>query len=230
MGAAIVALAGGKLVRLRLLDRRPLPGLDRRRLCEGRQHHHRAEGLRLSDAGAGRRQRACRRPARCWPASTTATSASRSTRPRPMSPPPRRRSRASRRQLDVQQAMIDAARATLDVDTAQLTFAEQDNKRYADLATTAMAACRTRSRRSRAIAAAEAAIAARHRHARVRPEAGRAAEGRDRASRARRRARRRAAASGRAEPLLHHDHLRRSTAWSATARCASASMCRPARS
>src|SRR6266702_1214210 len=39
-------------------------------------------------------------------------------------------------QLDVQQAAIKAARATLDVDQANLTFAAQDNKRYTDLAAT----------------------------------------------------------------------------------------------
>jgi membrane fusion protein (multidrug efflux system) len=39
-------------------------------------------------------------------------------------------------QLDVQQAIIEAAKATLDVDTAAETFAKQENKRYTDLAAT----------------------------------------------------------------------------------------------
>ena len=39
-------------------------------------------------------------------------------------------------QLDVQQAVIDAAKATVDVDQAAVTFADQDNKRYTDLAAT----------------------------------------------------------------------------------------------
>ena len=39
-------------------------------------------------------------------------------------------------QLDVQQAVIKAARATLEVDQAAVTFAAQENKRYADLAAT----------------------------------------------------------------------------------------------
>jgi membrane fusion protein, multidrug efflux system len=39
-------------------------------------------------------------------------------------------------QLDIQQAIIDAAKATLDVDTASATFAKQENKRYTDLAST----------------------------------------------------------------------------------------------
>src|ERR1700760_4144913 len=43
---------------------------------------------------------------------------------------------SKRAQLDVQQAIIDAARATLDVDTASATFAKQENKRYTDLAST----------------------------------------------------------------------------------------------
>ena len=36
----------------------------------------------------------------------------------------------------MQQAVIDAAKATLDVDTASATFAKQENKRYTDLAAT----------------------------------------------------------------------------------------------
>ena len=57
-GTAVALLGGRRLVWLGLLDRRPVSGLDRRRLCEGRQHHHRAKGLRLSQRRAGRRQRA----------------------------------------------------------------------------------------------------------------------------------------------------------------------------
>jgi membrane fusion protein (multidrug efflux system) len=43
---------------------------------------------------------------------------------------------SKRAQLDVQQAIINAAKATLDVDTANATFATQENKRYTDLAAT----------------------------------------------------------------------------------------------
>ena len=39
-------------------------------------------------------------------------------------------------QFDVQQTVIEAANATLDVDTASATFAKQENKRYSDLAAT----------------------------------------------------------------------------------------------
>src|ERR1700760_1579328 len=39
-------------------------------------------------------------------------------------------------QLDVQQAVITAAKATIEVDTATKTFANQENKRYTDLAST----------------------------------------------------------------------------------------------
>ena len=39
-------------------------------------------------------------------------------------------------QLDVQQTVINAAKATLDVDSASATFATQENKRYTDLAAT----------------------------------------------------------------------------------------------
>jgi membrane fusion protein (multidrug efflux system) len=43
---------------------------------------------------------------------------------------------SKRAQLDVQQAVIEAAKATVEVDTAAETFAQQENKRYTDLATT----------------------------------------------------------------------------------------------
>ena len=43
---------------------------------------------------------------------------------------------SKRTQLNIQQSAIDAARATLDVDTATEIFARQENKRYADLAAT----------------------------------------------------------------------------------------------
>jgi len=43
---------------------------------------------------------------------------------------------SKRAQLDVQQAIIGAAKATLDVDTASATFTTQENKRYTDLAAT----------------------------------------------------------------------------------------------
>jgi membrane fusion protein (multidrug efflux system) len=43
---------------------------------------------------------------------------------------------SKRAQLDVQSSVIEAARATLEVDTATETFAQQENKRYTDLAKT----------------------------------------------------------------------------------------------
>jgi membrane fusion protein (multidrug efflux system) len=43
---------------------------------------------------------------------------------------------SKRAQFEVQQSIIDAAKATLDVDTASSTFARQENKRYSDLAAT----------------------------------------------------------------------------------------------
>jgi membrane fusion protein (multidrug efflux system) len=43
---------------------------------------------------------------------------------------------SKRAQFEVQQSIIDAAKATLDVDTASATFAKQENKRYSDLAAT----------------------------------------------------------------------------------------------
>ena len=43
---------------------------------------------------------------------------------------------SKRAQLDVQQAVIAAAEATLNVDIATRTFTAQENKRYSDLAAT----------------------------------------------------------------------------------------------
>ena len=70
---------------------------------------------------------------------------------------------------------------------------------------------------------------ARQRQSRVRAQAGRSAQGRDRAGQCGAGARRGGAAPGRTQSRLHHDHQPRSTASSATARCASANMCRPER-
>ena len=59
---AALALAAGARNRrrgrlwLRLSHHRPLPGIDRRRLRQGRLHDHLAESVRLHRAGAGRRQ------------------------------------------------------------------------------------------------------------------------------------------------------------------------------
>ena len=47
---------------LRLVDRRPLPGLDRRRLRRGRHHDPRRQGVGLCRRGRGREQPARRRP------------------------------------------------------------------------------------------------------------------------------------------------------------------------
>ena len=53
------------------------------------------------------------------------------SRPRPTSPPPRRRSPRKQASLEAQQSVVEGARAAIGVDEANLTFAEQDDKRYA---------------------------------------------------------------------------------------------------
>ena len=62
-------------------------------------------------------------------------------------------------ELEVQQAVIAAARATLDVDAAAATFAKQDSKRYSDLATTGYGSVQnaqaSQSREASALAAIE---------------------------------------------------------------------------
>jgi membrane fusion protein (multidrug efflux system) len=61
--------------------------------------------------------------------------------------------------LDAQQSIIDAARASLGVDQANLTFAEQEDKRYASLAATGYGSVQNAQQASSRIAAAHAAVA-----------------------------------------------------------------------
>ena len=61
--------------------------------------------------------------------------------------------------LDAQQSIIDAAGAALGVDQANLTFAEQEDKRYASLAATGYGSVQNAQQASSRIAAAHAAVA-----------------------------------------------------------------------
>ena len=147
--AALRRLCG--LVWLRLLDGRPLSRLDRRRLCEGRQHDHRTEGVRLYRA-------------KCWSATTSGEG-------RPGAGPDRRprfqggarsgqgrcrrarrpRWRASSAQLDVQQQSSRRQRRRWTSTRQRQTFAEQENKRYADLAETGFGSVQNAQHARRAI-------------------------------------------------------------------------------
>jgi membrane fusion protein (multidrug efflux system) len=62
-------------------------------------------------------------------------------------------------QLSVQQAVIDAATATVDVDQATASFAAQENKRYTDLASTGYGSVQNAQQAQSRIAGAKAAIA-----------------------------------------------------------------------
>lgn len=62
-------------------------------------------------------------------------------------------------QLDVQAAVIAAAKATVDVDTAAKTFAQQENKRYTDLAATGYGSVQNAQQAQSRNAGADAAIA-----------------------------------------------------------------------
>ncbi|WP_375780075.1 HlyD family secretion protein [Bradyrhizobium sp. ma5] len=66
---------------------------------------------------------------------------------------------SKRAQLDVQHSVIEAARATLAVDTANQTFAEQENKRYTDLAGTGFGSVQNAQQAQSRYASAQAAIA-----------------------------------------------------------------------
>ncbi|MBW7961769.1 HlyD family secretion protein [Bradyrhizobium sp. BR 10261] len=61
-------------------------------------------------------------------------------------------------QLEVQDAVIAAARATIDVDTAAKIFAQQENKRYTDLAATGYGSVQNAQQAQSRNAGAEAAI------------------------------------------------------------------------
>jgi membrane fusion protein (multidrug efflux system) len=65
---------------------------------------------------------------------------------------------AKQASIGIQQSTIAAARATLDVDKANETFAEQNNKRYTNLATNGYAPVQTAQQTASAIAAAQATI------------------------------------------------------------------------
>lgn len=65
---------------------------------------------------------------------------------------------SKRAQLDVQDAVIAAAKATIDVDTAAKTFAQQENKRYTDLAATGYGSVQNAQQAQSRNAGAEAAI------------------------------------------------------------------------
>ncbi|MFB9269159.1 HlyD family secretion protein [Bradyrhizobium erythrophlei] len=66
---------------------------------------------------------------------------------------------SKRAQLEVQQSVIEAARATLAVDTATRTFAAQENKRYTDLAGTGFGSVQNAQQAQSRYASAEAAVA-----------------------------------------------------------------------
>lgn len=65
---------------------------------------------------------------------------------------------AKQASLDMQQSLIQAAQATVDVDKANETFAEQNDKRYASLSVNGYAAVQTAQQAAAQIAAARASI------------------------------------------------------------------------
>ena len=129
--------------------------------------------------------------------------------------------------LAMQGSVIDAARATVEVDAANQRFAEQDDRRYATLATTGFGTTQNAQRAASRIAAAHAGIA---------KDAAPLPPPQARSTRCARRSTRRAPrwtatrrrsvrpSSTSATPSSPQPW----TAPSATARCVSASTCRPA--
>ena len=131
-------------------------------------------------------------------------------------------------QLDVQQAVIDAAKATIEVDKATVTFAAQENKRYTDLAATGYGSVQNAQQAQSRIAGAEAAI---------QRDTANLASALKQVDLLKAEIAQAIAALARAKPCRTRPSSisvtprssRRSTASSATARCASASSCRPER-
>ena len=133
-------------------------------------------------------------------------------------------------QLDVQQAVISRSKATSMSTQAQQTFAEQDNKRYTDLAATGYGSVQNaqqaqsrdraaQTRRSSAIPPISP------------PPSSRSICSRPRSRKPRQPPRARPHCSIRPSSISATPRSSpRSTAWSATAPCASASSCRRARS
>ncbi len=76
--------------------------------------------------------------------------------------------------------MIEAARATLAVDSATQTFAEQENKRYTDLAGTGYGSVQNAQQAQSRYASAQAAVARDTANLASALRAGRTAQGRDR--------------------------------------------------
>ena len=107
-----------RLVRLQLLDRRPLHDLDRRRLCAGRHDVHLAEDLRLCRHRPGESRTSMSRPAIRWSSSMTATTRSPSRRPRRRSSPRARRWSASTRRPKRRKASLQQAEAQKVADQA----------------------------------------------------------------------------------------------------------------
>jgi membrane fusion protein (multidrug efflux system) len=61
-------------------------------------------------------------------------------------------------QLEVQQTVVNAAKATIDVDNAAVTFAAQENKRYTDLANTGFGSVQNAQQAQSRIAGAHATV------------------------------------------------------------------------
>jgi len=131
-------------------------------------------------------------------------------------------------QLDVQQSVIAAAKATIEVDTATRTFAGQENKRYTDLASTGYGSVQNAQAAQSRNAGAEAAIlrdqanlvSALKQVDLIKAELAQAVAASARAT----------PSSTRPSSISATPRLSRQwTVSSATAPCASASSCRPAR-
>ncbi len=129
-----------------------------------------------------------------------------------------------------QQSIIDGAGATVAADEANQTFAEQENKRYSDLASSGFGSQQNAQGASSRVLAVPRQCGARPGGARQRDPPARRDQGRARAGPGESGARGGVAGPGRSSISPIRSSPPRPTARSATAPCASANMCRPERS
>ena len=107
--------------------------IDRRRLCQGRFHHHRAEGLRLHRRRCWSATTSRSRPASCWPGSTTAISATALEQAQADVAAAEAAVRNLDAQIALQQPLIEQETADVAAAEANLKFAQEEQARYDDL-------------------------------------------------------------------------------------------------
>ena len=119
----------GRPFRLRLPHHRPLPGIDRRRLCEGRFTDHRRQRSPATSPGSRRRQPAGQGRAAAWPDRRPRLPAALAQADADVAAP-KPRSATSMRRLALQQPLIEQGTADVDAAEANLEIRPGRAARY----------------------------------------------------------------------------------------------------